>query len=79
MKAFPNPFSNSITLDYAFKNSIGKTELKVFNVLGQVVEVQHLDTMEGQLNLGTNWPSGVYFIQAYSDSKPIQYLKVIKQ
>lgn len=63
---YPNPFNPSTTISYRLPEA-SQVEIKVFDVLGQVVDV----LVDGYLNAGTHevtWhagmlPSGVYFVR----------------
>ncbi|MBL4651198.1 MAG: choice-of-anchor B family protein, partial [Aureispira sp.] len=69
--ASPNPFQETISIDYA--QVLLPAALEVVNALGQIVEQRTLEYSEGNLQLGQNWDTGIYFIKI-SD----QTLKVIK-
>lgn len=70
-KAFPNPFQETIAIDYA--QVLLPATLEVVNALGQVVEQRSLEFSEGKLQLGQNWDTGIYFIKIGNQS-----LKVFK-
>ena len=63
----PNPVTNNATISYNIKGSpMNKAEIKIFNVLGQLV-----DTIQGENGVAT-WnpgtaPNGVYFYKVSSD------------
>lgn len=69
--ASPNPFQESISIDYA--EVLLPAAIEVVNSLGQVVEYQTIEHSKGQLQLGQNWETGIYFIKIGNQS-----LKVIK-
>lgn len=74
LAAMPNPFANSVQLDYTWPQQQDLPVLRVFNALGQAVEQRQLPAYEGSLQIGQNWDTGVYFIQLGERS-----LKIIKQ
>lgn len=75
IQAFPNPFEQSITIDYAFENRLEeKATLVVFNALGQVLEQRLLTQQTAQLSIGSNWPAGIYFVRIGRQS-----IRVVKQ
>jgi hypothetical protein len=75
----PNPFSTSTTIKFESSQS-GKVEIKIFNQLGEVIEVIQKNTQAGEQTF--NWdanglPSGVYFISVQVTNKLITR-KVVK-
>lgn len=76
---FPNPFTNSATLNYTGGSLAEKVSLKVFNVTGQLVTSDVFMVQENQLNTKTFdfsiLPSGIYFMEvAGSEGKEIHKL-----
>lgn len=72
---YPNPFHNSIQIDYTIDKSQGKViPLLVFNALGRLVEQQNITRDQGSLQLGQNWATGIYFVSIGE-----QTIRVIKQ
>jgi choice-of-anchor B domain-containing protein len=69
--ASPNPFQESISVDYS--QALLPPKLEVVNALGQLIEQRTLEYAEGNLLLGQNWETGIYFIKIGN-----QTLKVIK-
>jgi choice-of-anchor B domain-containing protein len=75
IQAFPNPFAQTITIDYAFEKTFSKQPmLMVCNALGQIVEQRKLTQQSDQLYLGGDWPAGLYFVRIGQQS-----IQVIKQ
>lgn len=70
-KASPNPFQESISIDYAQVTL--PASLQVVNALGQIVEQRSLKLSQGKLQLGQDWDAGIYFIKIGDQS-----LKVLK-
>lgn len=71
---YPNPFKQSIQLDYEIdNNNLQNISLEVYNTLGQIVERQILPPVSSQLNLGRHWEAGIYFIKIGNKT-----IKVIK-
>lgn len=69
--ASPNPFQETISIDYT--QVLLPATLEVVNALGQIVEYRTLEYAEGNLQFGQNWETGIYFIKIGD-----QTLKVIK-
>ncbi|MGH1337934.1 MAG: choice-of-anchor B family protein [Aureispira sp.] len=75
IQAYPNPFKQSIIIDYAFENSLlEQPTLFVCNALGQVMEQRTLEQQAAQLSIGNNWPAGIYFVRIGRQS-----IRVVKQ
>ena len=77
-KLFPNPFSESLSIQF-FEPLKTKSELRLFNSLGQVIK--QLDIEEGdtqiQLNFGTDLINGWYWFQL-REGKQIYQKKILK-
>jgi len=71
VKIAPNPFQETISIDYA-QVPLPAT-FEVMNTLGQIIEQSSLFNSEGKLQLGQNWEAGIYFIKIGNRT-----LKVIK-
>lgn len=75
VKYYPNPFNNTIQLEYSVDQPLGKDiPVQVFNPLGQIIEQRTITNREGTLQLGENWATGVYFVSIGQ-----QTIRVIKQ
>lgn len=75
IQAFPNPFGQSITVDYSFEKTLTQfPTLLVVNTLGQIMEQRTLRQQTDQLYLGETWPSGIYFVRIGRQS-----IRVVKQ
>ncbi len=79
LKAYPNPFNQSINLDFKLDGGIKSAVVKVINALGQVVERQKLPYTEGVVSLGLDVPTGVYFIKIEAEGKESPVVRVVKQ
>jgi choice-of-anchor B domain-containing protein len=78
VKAFPNPFSTTINIDFQFDENIKTADLTVTNVLGQVLERKSLKNAEGVVSMGASLPTGLYFIQLEAEGKISRSVKVMK-
>ena len=74
MIVFPNPFSNSITVDLSAANNIDY--IVVTDVLGKELERLNLSSSMVQMELTVEF--GIYFITGYSESKLIETVRIIK-
>ncbi|KAA3613041.1 MAG: T9SS C-terminal target domain-containing protein [Calditrichaeota bacterium] len=66
LKAFPNPFNPSFTLQFTNSN-VGYFDINIFNTSGQIVKNIYSGNLPSgdhsfKLN-GQNWSSGIYFIK----------------
>ena len=78
VKAFPNPFSTAVTIDYQLDKNVDKAEVKMMNLLGQVLASKKLQNTEGGVSIGETLPSGLYFIQIETEGKVSRSVKVLK-
>ena len=74
MIVFPNPFSNSITVDLSAANNIDY--IVVTDVLGK--ELERLNVSSSMVQMELTVESGIYFITGYSESKLIETVRIIK-
>lgn len=71
-----NPFEEEAVLDY--KTDAACASLTLLNNLGQVLETQTLAGMEGQLRIGLDLPTGVYFAVLQQNGKTLEVKKLMK-
>ena len=69
---FPNPFNPETTIQFSLREDVDKMELKVYNVLGQVVRTlaagphakgDYKVVWDGKTDSGKSATSGIYFYQ----------------
>jgi hypothetical protein len=77
--AYPNPFTQSLSIDYQLDKSTKNATIKVLNALGQVVEAQKVLYTEGSLSVGFGLPTGVYFVKIEAEGKASKAIRVVKQ
>jgi hypothetical protein len=73
---YPNPFSSTATIALNDAANINKAELKLYNVLGEVVLTEMLSKQITTFETG-NLPSGVYFYKIISNAKIVQSGRLI--
>ncbi len=73
LQYYPNPFDNTIKIEYQTANNSQLTSLTVLNSLGQIIEEKSVEGQNGFLELGENWENGLYFISFGS-----RLIKVVK-
>lgn len=72
--AYPNPSSSNFNLDIT-TSSAENVEVKVYDVLGRLIEEQH--TKEPTMKIGANYQSGTYILKV-SQGENQKTLRVIK-
>lgn len=73
--AYPNPFSDKLTIKYGK----GIQSIEVFNVVGE--KVKSIDVNNPDFKVEVNFealPSGIYFYRTYSDGNIIETRKIVK-
>ncbi len=68
---YPNPFSTSTTILINDVSKINKAELKMYNVLGEVVLSERLSKQSNTVET-SNLPSGIYIYKIISNNKIVQ-------
>lgn len=71
---YPNPFSNSITVEL---NTNIKTDLFLLkDITGKLVERVTVNHAVNKITMGENLPSGIYFIDYQGCRKPLRIVKI---
>ena len=80
LAAMPNPFGDELLVKYELKESLSDVDLRVSNVLGQILHTRPIGNANGTIRLGSDvFPgSGIYFIQLSVDGKMSRTLRVVK-
>ncbi len=78
IKAFPNPFSSTVNIEFQLDKNIKTAEVKVINLVGQVLERKTVKYTEGVISVGESLPTGLYFIQIEAEGKISRSVKVMK-
>jgi choice-of-anchor B domain-containing protein len=76
---YPNPFENTINLEYGFEFLTGSMQVEVFNLMGKVVDRQVLNGSEGRLTIGQDLTSGIYFIKILEGNRVLYTSRIIKK
>jgi hypothetical protein len=79
LSASPNPFYQSLLLNYNWQNEGHAAVLQVYNSLGNVVEKHQLLAGNGQIQIGGNLPKGQYWVQVQSVEGSSKVVSVVKQ
>ncbi|MBL0309648.1 MAG: T9SS type A sorting domain-containing protein [Bacteroidetes bacterium] len=82
LKAFPNPASDVVTVDYGFTDwsKDGTVSMEIVNELGQVIHQQALPQYSGfqKLNI-SSYPSGIYTAYIKRNRSVVAVAKFAKQ
>ncbi|NJN77657.1 MAG: T9SS type A sorting domain-containing protein [Saprospiraceae bacterium] len=76
INAYPNPFSESMKIDYELNSNNGT--LEVFNLVGQTVETHAINNKEGSILIGNNLETGIYFVRIIQNGQVSTAQKVVK-
>ena len=77
---YPNPFTNKITVENPFQNSLESIKLSFFDILGKTLSV-NVVSQNGKFiisNLDTI-SKGVYFLKIYDDRDFVKIYKIMKR
>ncbi|MFD0779421.1 YDG domain-containing protein [Flavobacterium myungsuense] len=78
VKAFPNPFATHFNLDIE-SSSDAQVEMKVYDMIGRQLEVRKATVSElSVLEVGRNYPAGVYNI-IVSQGEKVKSLRMVKR
>ena len=73
--AYPNPFSEKITLKYGKQIDA----VKIFNIVGEEVKSVELIATEDKKEIYFEGiPSGVYFMRTYNEGTVVETKKIVK-
>ncbi len=78
LEAFPNPFSEKITLILQPSSIERERQLVIYNSLGQTVFSLSLDAQQRQVEWHPDVPSGMYFVHLFDGNRAVGKWKVIK-
>jgi len=76
--ASPNPFNDRLHVQYEIEAGFSNARLVVFNILGQQTEAYNLRSPTGSVDVLTDGPGGIYFLQLEVDGKMSRVLKAVK-
>jgi choice-of-anchor B domain-containing protein len=76
--AYPNPFNETLTINYQLDNTPEIKILTISNVVGQVLFTQKLENTEGIVSINSNLASGVYFVKIQTEKSISQTLRIVR-
>ena len=78
IKIFPNPFNNSLNVEFA--NVISPSSfIQIVDISGRVVFEQQIYTSSGIIQLSPDLNQGIYFLRLNSEGKILATEKLVKQ
>jgi hypothetical protein len=78
VKAYPNPYASAFQLDFT-TSSESQVEMRVYDMIGKLVEVRQFSTTEmNNQEVGNNYPSGIYNV-IVAQGENVKTLRVIKR
>lgn len=78
LTANPNPFTDQVIVNYDLGSDSGKSQLVVYNYMGQELYSQNLNNQVGTVELGADLPQGIFFVQVRQDQKISKMVKITK-
>jgi choice-of-anchor B domain-containing protein len=78
INAYPNPFNQTINIDYQLENSPDLKILTISNVVGQVLFSQKIENTEGVVSVNPNLVSGIYFVIIQTDKMTSRTLRIVR-
>lgn len=78
INAFPNPFRQDISIAYELGNAQQQGMLEVHNALGQLLLRRQLSERKGNIQIGDELSSGMYFLRIQSGGKWSTTQRIIK-
>ena len=76
-KIYPNPFSNSITIESMYESNFRMASIEIFNLLGKCLFYSNFYNNIYTVDL-YNQPDGIYFLKIQTNGKS-SYYKITKQ
>ncbi len=74
----PNPFTIDARINYSL-NEEKDGKLLIYNIQGQLIDVEKLNDKNGSITIGSKLESGSYFLQINSNGKKSNTYKIVKQ
>lgn len=76
LSALPNPFSGSTLIDY--EGAENGSRLRVYDLLGNLLETQILAGNSGQVLVGKDYKNGIYFVRLEQQNASVKTVKIMK-
>lgn len=75
---FPNPFAETIAIEFTTETALENGAINIFNALGQLIETHQVTGNNGVVAVGEKLFSGVYFVELTVDGTTIKQEKIVK-
>ena len=75
---YPNPFSESIRIDYKVDGDNGPYYLSIYNSMGMEIQRNTIRSASGTMTMGNDLPAGLYFVRLMSGDQSIQTDRIVK-
>lgn len=78
MRAYPNPASDNVTVEYTISGNADKAQLVVKNLLGATLYTRNLDVNANRVKMDVSeYPAGIYFYSIEADGRPLVTKKLL--
>ena len=78
MRAYPNPASENVTVEYAISGNASKAQLVIKNMLGATLYTRNLDVNANKVKVDiSEYPAGIYFYSIETDGRPMMTKKLL--
>lgn len=78
LRAYPNPASDNVTVEYAVSGNVGKAQLVIKNMLGATLYTKNIDINANKVKVDVSeYPAGIYFYSIEADGRPLVTKKLL--
>ncbi|PCH91591.1 MAG: hypothetical protein COB85_08900, partial [Bacteroidetes bacterium] len=75
---YPNPTNNSFTIGLTGKLTRGKSVLRVSNLEGKLIHIEHFSSSQREVRISTSkWQPGIYLVELKENNMPYYNSKVV--
>lgn len=78
LRAYPNPASDNVTVEYAVSGNANNVQLVIKNMLGATLYTKSLDVNGSKVRMDVSeYPAGIYFYSIEADGRPLVTKKLL--
>lgn len=78
LRAYPNPASDNVTVEYAVSGNASKVQMVIKNLLGATIYTRNLDVNANKVKVDVSeYPAGIYFYSIEADGRPVVTKKLL--
>lgn len=78
MRAYPNPASENVTVEYAYSGQSNNVKLVIKNLVGATVYTRNLDANGNKVRVDvSDYNAGIYFYSIEADGRPLVTKKLL--